>query len=109
MNKPLERESFTNLVNQFLRESAKEIEGQPNFTSHRYRQGFISQLCRDTSDIEFVRQVIGYARISTTSLYIENMSDKKRRNRINKIMSPKDLIVGEEIFYWSKAVYEEYI
>lgn len=29
-NKPLEQESFTNLVNQFIRESAKEIEGQPN-------------------------------------------------------------------------------
>jgi hypothetical protein len=32
-NKPLERESFTNIINQFLRDSAKQIEGQPNLSS----------------------------------------------------------------------------
>jgi len=55
-NKPLERESFTNIINQFLRDSAKQIEGQPNLSSHSFRIGFITQLWRDTSDIEFVRQ-----------------------------------------------------
>jgi site-specific recombinase XerD len=65
-DKPLERESFTNLINKFIKESAKEIEGQPVLSSHSFRIGFISKLWRDRSDIEFVRQIIGHAKISTT-------------------------------------------
>jgi integrase len=48
-NKPLERESFTNLINKFIKQSAKEIEGQPVLSSHSFRIGFISKLWRDTS------------------------------------------------------------
>ena len=61
-NKPLERESLTNLINKFIKQSAKEIEGQPVLSSHSFRIGFISKLWRDTSDIEFVRQVVGHAK-----------------------------------------------
>ena len=73
-NKPLERESFTNLINKFIKQSAKEIEGQPVLSSHSFRIGFISKLWRDTSDIEFVRQVVGHAKINTISLYVPNIT-----------------------------------
>jgi integrase len=38
--KPLERESFTNLINKFLKQSAKQMDGQPNLSSHSFRIGF---------------------------------------------------------------------
>lgn len=95
-DKPLERESFTNLINKFIKESAKRIEGQPVLSSHSFRIGFISKLWRDTSDIEFVRQTVGHAKINTTSLYVENMSDEERKKRIKNISSPKNLIINTD-------------
>lgn len=64
--KPLERESFTNIVNKFLKHSAEKIDRKPVLSSHSFRIGFISKLWRDTNDIEFVRQTIGHAKINTT-------------------------------------------
>ena len=71
-NKPLEREAFTNLINQFIKDCAKKIGSNPNFSSHSFRIGFIMQLWRDTNNIEFVRQAIGHLKIDTTSLYVEH-------------------------------------
>lgn len=61
-NKPLERETFTQIINNFLKDCALKIDGQPKLLSHSFRIGFITQLWRDTNDIEFVRQVIGHAK-----------------------------------------------
>lgn len=94
-NKPLERESFTNIVNKFLKNAATEVDGQPNLSSHSFRIGYISQLWKDTSDIEFVKQTVGHAKITTTSLYVEHLSDQERENRIKSISSPEDLIIEE--------------
>lgn len=98
-DKPLERESFTNLINQFLKRSAKEMAVQPNLSSHSFRIGFITKLWRNTSDIEFVKQTVGHAKITTTSLYIEHLSDDERKRRIKDIHSPKELIIPHEKFY----------
>ena len=92
-DKLLERESFTNLTNQFIKHSAKKIERKPNLSSHKFRIGFITKLWRDTSDIEFVKQTLGHAKITTTSLYIEHLSDDGRKRRIKDISSPKELII----------------
>ena len=75
----LERESFTNIVKKFLRAFAKQIDGQPNLSNHSFRIGFITKLWRDTSDIEFVKQTIGHAKITTTSLYVEHLSEEERK------------------------------
>jgi len=91
--KPLEREAFTNLINKFIKESSKKIDGQPILSSHSFRIGFISQLWKDTNDIEFVRQTIGHAKINTISLYVEDMSEKERKKRMENISSPKDLVI----------------
>ena len=95
-DKPLERESFTNLTNQFIKHSAKKIEGKPNLSSHSFRIGFITKLWRNISDIELVKQTIGHAKITTTSLYIEHLSDDGRKRRIKDISSPKELIINRK-------------
>lgn len=80
--KPLAREAFTNLINKFIKECARKMDRNPNLSSHSFRVGFITQLWRDTSDIEFVRQAIGHAKIDTTSQYVENLSEKERQARM---------------------------
>lgn len=47
----------------------------------------ISQLWKDTNDIEFVRQSICHAKIETTSKYIANLSDRERKVRIDELIS----------------------
>lgn len=99
-DKPLERESSTNLINQFIRHSAKEMEEQLNLSSHSFWIGFITKLWRDTSDIEFVKQTVGHAKITITSLYIEHLSDDERKRRIKHISSPEELIINRKEFYY---------
>lgn len=70
--KPLSREAFTNLINKFIKDCARKIDQNPRISSHSFRVGFIIQFCRDTNNIEFVHQVIGHAKINTTSQYVED-------------------------------------
>lgn len=91
--KPLERSQFTHTINMFIKEQSEKMDGKPILTSHSFRKGFITKLWRDTSDIEFVRQAIGHAKINTTSVYVENLSEQERRERMQQIQDPKDLIL----------------
>ena len=52
--KPLAREAFTNLINKFLKDCSRRMDRNPNLSSHSFRVSFITQLWRDTNDIEFV-------------------------------------------------------
>ena len=88
-NKPLAREAFTNLINKFIKDCARKMDHNPNLSSHSFRVGFITQLWRDTNDIEFVRQAIGHAKIDTTSQYVENLSEKERQARMLEISVDK--------------------
>ena len=83
--KPLAREAFTNLINKFMKDSARKMDQNPYISSYSFRVGFITQLWRDTNDIEFVRQVIGHAKIDTTSEYIENLFEKERQDPMLEI------------------------
>ena len=87
--KPLAREAFTNLINKFMKDCSRRMDGNPNLSSHSFRVGFITQLWRDTNDIEFVRQAIGHAKIDTTSQYVENLSEKERQARMLEISVDK--------------------
>ena len=87
--KPLSREAFTNLINKFIKDCARKMDDNPNLSSHSFRVGFITELWRDTNDIEFVRQAIGHAKIDTTSQYVENLSEKERQDRILEISVDK--------------------
>ena len=61
------------------------MDHNSNLSSHSFRVGFITQLWRDTNDIEFVRQAISHSKIDTTSRYIENLSEKESKPRIDLI------------------------
>ena len=69
------------------------LPDNPNLTTHSFKIGFISQLWRDTNDIEFVRQAIGHERVESTSSYIENLSDEERRLRMEQIRSAEGLVL----------------
>ena len=83
--KPLAQEAFTNLINKFIKECARKMDRNPNLSNHSFRVGFITELWRDTNSIEFVRQVIGHAKIDTTSQYVENLSEKERQDHMLEI------------------------
>lgn len=97
-NKPLDRETFNRIINQFIKKCALKIPGKPNLKSHSFRIGFITQLWLDTNDIEFVRQAIGHAKINTTSEYVENLSDEERKSKMEQVKSPKDLVINLKNF-----------
>ena len=70
---------------QVMRVVSKQLPGQPNVTSHSFRIGYITQLWRDSKDIEFVKQTIGHRNLDTTSAYVTKLSDQERQNRINQL------------------------
>ena len=88
----LRRESLTKSINTVTRKASEKLPGNPNITSHSFRIGFITQLWKDTQDIEFVRQVIGHVTVQSTSSYVENLSDEEREKRMSQIKSADDLV-----------------
>ncbi len=68
-----------------LLESSAAYDVYKRITSHSFRIGYISQLWKDTKDIEFVKQTIGHRSLNSTSGYVSNMTDQERQNRISGI------------------------
>jgi integrase len=56
--KPLNRVTITRDVNKMMREVSNKLLGKLNITSHSFRIGYITQLGKDSKDIEFVKQTI---------------------------------------------------
>lgn len=81
----LRREVITTDVNKIMHKVSKIFPGQPNITSHSFRVGYITQLWKDSKDIEFVKQTIGHQRLDTTSAYVNKLSDQERRKRISQV------------------------
>lgn len=73
---------LTKEINLALPKLGEMLDTKTNLTRHSFRIGFISQLWRDTEDIEFVRQVIGHFKLEATSSYVENLSDEGRKLRM---------------------------
>ena len=68
-----------------MREVSNQLPGKPNITSHSFRIGYITQLWKDSKDIEFVKQTIGHRNLDTTSAYVNRLSDQERRERISQL------------------------
>ena len=83
--KPLGRVVVTKDVNKIMRQVSKQLNDKPNITSHSFRIGYITQLWKDTKDIEFVKQTIGHRKLDTTSAYVKSLSDLERQERIENI------------------------
>ena len=84
-SKQLDRVAITRDVNKVMREVSNQLPNQPNITSHSFRIGFITQLWKDSKDIEFVKQTIGHRKLDTTSAYVNKLSDQERQKRINDL------------------------
>jgi integrase len=83
--KPLDRVVITRDVNKVMREVSNQLPGKPNITSHSFRIGYITQLWKDSKDIEFVKQTMGHRNLDTTSAYVNKLSDKERQERIDQL------------------------
>jgi len=81
----LRREAITKGVNKVMRSVSKQLPGQPNVTSHSFRIGYITQLWKDSKDIEFVKQSIGHQKLDTTSAYVNKLSNQERQERISRL------------------------
>jgi len=83
--KKLRREAITKDVNKVMRVVSKQLPGQPNVTSHSFRIGYITQLWKDSKDIEFVKQSMGHRTLDTTSAYVNKLSDQERQEFISQL------------------------
>jgi len=83
--KPLGRVVVTKDVNKIMCQVSKKLNDKPNITSHSFRIGYITQLWKDTKDIEFVKQTIGHRKLDTTSAYVNKLSDQERQKRIDRL------------------------
>lgn len=81
----LRRETITMDVNKVMHAVSKGLPSKPKITSHSFRIGYISQLWKDTKDIEFVKQTIGHRNLDTTSAYVNKLSDQERQKRIDQL------------------------
>nr|YP_009495909.1 putative integrase/recombinase protein [Plagiogramma staurophorum]AWT38348.1 putative integrase/recombinase protein [Plagiogramma staurophorum] len=84
-NQKLRRETITMDVNKVTHSVSNFLPSKPNITSHSFRIGYISQLWKDTKDIEFVRQTIGHRSLNATSSYVSEMGEKERQDRFSRI------------------------
>lgn len=82
---PIRRETITKAINRVMTSVSLELPKAPNISSHSFRIGYITQLWRDSEDIEFVRQAIGHQKLETTSSYVTLLSDDERQQKFNQI------------------------
>ena len=73
------------IINTFHYLISKLLPAKPNITSHSFRIGYISQLWKDTKDVEFVKQTIGHRNLNATSGYVVRMGDEERQKRISMV------------------------
>jgi len=84
-SKQLGRVVITKDVNKIMRQISDQLPDKPNITSHSFRIGYITQLWKDSKDIEFVKQTMGHRTLETTSAYVSQMTDQERQKRISDI------------------------
>lgn len=68
-----------------MREVSNQLPDKPNITNHSFRIGYITQLWKNSKDIEFVKQTIGHRNLDPTSAYVNKLSDQERQKRINRL------------------------
>ena len=83
--KQLDRAVITRDVNKVMHQVSNQFTGKPNITSHSFRIGYITQLWKDSKDIEFVKQSIGHRKLDTTSSYVNQLSDHERQTYIDQL------------------------
>jgi integrase len=83
--KPLSRAFFNDMLNKVLTSFVQQTGQQTEFTTHSFRHNFITELWRDSGDIEFVRQFMGHQKLESTVSYIQNLEETEKLIKINQI------------------------
>ena len=78
-------ELITTDSNKVMHKVSKIFPGQPNITNYSFRAGYITQLWKDSKDIEFVKQSMGHRTLDTTSAYVNKLSDQERQKLISQL------------------------
>ena len=84
-NQMLRRQTITMDVNKVMHSVSNLLPSKPKITSHSFRIGYISQLWKDSKDIKFVRQTIGHRSLNSTSVYVSEIGNEERENRMSRI------------------------
>lgn len=66
----------------------------------------MTQLWKDSKDIEFMKQTIGHRKLDTTSAYVNKLSDQERQNPINQL-EQKNILSKEieiDLNYWFSSL-----
>jgi integrase len=83
--KQINRVAITQDVNKVMHQVSNQFPGKPNITSHSFRISYITQLWKDSKDIEFVKQTIGHIKLDATSAYVNKLSDQERKKRTDQL------------------------
>jgi integrase len=86
---PLSRAYFNNMLNKTLLTFKKKFNIETKYTTHSFRHYFITELWKDSGDIEYVRQVMGHKFIASTVAYIENLLDAEHITKLAKSYNQK--------------------
>ena len=81
--KPLTRAHFNRPINAILKNVSEFQEQGRMLTSQSFRHGSITEFWRQTGDMNVGRQIMGYATITSTLQYVENMV--KIEARVNEL------------------------
>lgn len=68
-----------------MHQVSKQINDKPNITNHSFQIDYITQLWKDSKNIEFVKQSIGHNKLNTTFTYVNKLSDQERQKRKKRI------------------------
>lgn len=72
-------------VNKVIKAVSNQLPDKPNMTSHSFRIGYITQLWKNTKEIEFVKQTIGPRKLDMTLAYFNKLSDQERKKCIDEL------------------------
>jgi integrase len=72
-------------ISNFLKQQNQPIE----LTTHSFRHHFITELWKDSGDIEFVRQFMGHQKVESTVGYIQNIGDSEKIVKLHEVDQKK--------------------
>ena len=82
---PLSRAHFNRQINDLLKNVPEFQEQGRMLTSHSFRHGYITELWRQTGDMNVVPQIMGHGTITSTLQYVENMEEMEIEARVNEL------------------------
>lgn len=80
-------QAFTRTINHYLKQYAKGLGIEADISTNWARHSFASKLMRDNISVEFIRQSLGHANISTTQKYLSSFEDAEKTENANSLLN----------------------